>query len=200
MTGRASAHTPTISVERLTRFEHNDLADLSDAADAAIAAGGGFGWVKPPRRHVFESYWKGVLLVPERHLFVGRLDGAIAAAAQLVRPTRNNEAQAFSAQLMHHFVAPWARGHGLAKLVTLAVEQAARDNAVGMINLDIRETQIAAIQLYEGLGYTRWGVHPYYAKVDGRMVRGFYYYKFLDPEAGADSLSEAALMNPGDAP
>lgn len=200
MTGRASAHTPTISVERLTRFEHNDLADLSDAADAAITAGGGFGWVKPPRRHVFESYWKGVLLVPERHLFVGRLDGAIAAAAQLVRPTRNNEAQAFSAQLMHHFVAPWARGHGLAKLVTLAVEQAARDNAVGMINLDIRETQIAAIQLYEGLGYTRWGVHPYYAKVDGRMVRGFYYYKFLDPEAEADSLSEAVLINPGDAP
>ena len=200
MTGRASAHTPTISVERLTRFEHNDLADLSDAADAAITAGGGFGWVKPPRRHVFESYWKGVLLVPERHLFVGRLDGAIAAAAQLVRPTRNNEAQAFSAQLMHHFVAPWARGHGLAKLVTLAVEQAARDNAVGMINLDIRETQIAAIQLYEGLGYTRWGVHPYYAKVDGRMVRGFYYYKFLDPEAEADSLSDAVLINPGDAP
>jgi hypothetical protein len=51
----ASAHTPTISVERLTRFEHNDLADLSDAADAAIEAGGGFGWVKPPARQVFES-------------------------------------------------------------------------------------------------------------------------------------------------
>ena len=196
----ASAHTPTISVERLTRFEHNDLADLSDAADAAILAGGGFGWVKPPPRSTFESYWKGVLLVPERHLFVGRLDGSIAAAAQLVRPTRNNEAQAFSAQLMHHFVAPWARGHGLAKLVTLAVEQAARDNAVGMINLDIRESQIAAIQLYEGLGYTRWGVHPHYAKVYGRMIRGFYYHQFLDPEAEADTLSEAALMNPGDAP
>jgi len=198
--GVASAHTPSISVERLTKFEHNDLGDLSDAADAAIEAGGGFGWVKPPPRHVFEAYWKGVLLVPERVLFVGRLDGAIAAAAQLVLPTRNNEAQAFSAQLMHHFVAPWARGHGLAKLVTLAVEQAGRDKGISMINLDIRETQIAAIQLYEGLGYTRWGVHPHYAKVDGRMIRGFYYHKFLSPEAEADSLSETAQMNPGDAP
>jgi ribosomal protein S18 acetylase RimI-like enzyme len=193
-------HKPSISVERLTQFHRTDLADLCDAADAAIQAGGGFGWVKPPPRHVFESYWKGVLLVPERHLFVGRLDGTIAASAQLVRPTRNNEAQAFSAQLMHHFVAPWARGHGLAKLVTLAVEQAARDNNASLINLDIRETQIAAIQLYEGLGYTRWGVHPHYAKVDGRMIRGFYYYKFLDPEAEADTLTEAALTNPGDAP
>ena len=198
--GVASAHTPTISVERLSRFDHNDLTDLSDAADAAIEAGGGFGWVKPPPRHLFESYWKGVLLVPERHLFVGRLDGAIAAAAQLVLPTRNNEAQAFSAHLMHHFVAPWARGHGLAKLVTLAVEQQARDKAIRMINLDIRESQIAAIQLYEGLGYTRWGVHPHYAMVDGRMIRGFYYHKFLDPVAEADTLSEAALTNPGDAP
>ena len=200
MTGVARTHTPSISVERLTQFERTDLADLCDAADAAIQAGGGFGWVKPPPRHVFESYWKGVLLVPERHLFVGRLDGTIAASAQLVRPTRNNEAQAFSAQLMHHFVAPWARGHGLAKLVTLAVEQAARDHGIGMINLDIRETQVAAIQLYEGLGYMRWGVHPYYARVEGRMIRGFYYHKFIDPDVEADTLNEAALINPGDAP
>jgi hypothetical protein len=114
---------PAISVERLTSFTKADLADLCDAADAAIEAGGGFGWVRPPPRHVFESYWKGTLLVPERQLFVGRLDGTIAASAQMARPARNNEAQAFSATLMTSFVAPWARGHGLAKLVTVAVRR-----------------------------------------------------------------------------
>lgn len=183
---------PVISVERLTAFTKNDLADLCDAADAAIEAGGGFGWVRPPPRHIFESYWKGALLVPERQLFVGRLDGTIAASAQMARPARNNEAQAFSATLMSSFVAPWARGHGLAKLVTLAAEDAARTSGAHLINLDIRETQTAAIQLYETMGYTRWGVHPYYAKVDGKLVRGFFYYKFIDGGATEAALAEIA--------
>ena len=182
---------PTISVERLTAFKKNDLADLCDAADAAITAGGGFGWVRPPPRHVFESYWKGTLLIPERQVFVGRLDGTIAASAQMARPARNNEAQVFSATLMTSFVAPWARGHGLAKLVTVAVEEAARESGAHLINLDIRETQTAAIQLYETLGYTRWGVHPHYAKVDGKLIRGFFYYKFLDGQAEEDAMAEA---------
>lgn len=183
---------PAISVELLKSFTKPDLADICDAADAAIEAGGGFGWVRPPPRHVFESYWKGVLLVPERQLFVGRLDGTIAASAQMARPARNNEAQSFSATLMTSFVAPWARGHGLAKLVTLAVEEAARESGAHLINLDIRETQTAAIQLYETLGYTRWGVHPHYAKVDGKLVRGFYYYKFIDGQAEEDAMAEVA--------
>jgi RimJ/RimL family protein N-acetyltransferase len=183
---------PTISVERLTSFTKTDLTDLCDAADAAIQGGGGFGWVRPPPRHVFESYWKGTLLVPERQVFVGRLDGTIAASAQMARPARNNEAQAFSATLMTSFVAPWARGHGLAKLVTVAVEDAARESGAHLINLDIRETQTAAIQLYEALGYHRWGVHPHYARVDGKLVRGFFYYKFIDGQAEEDAMAEAA--------
>jgi ribosomal protein S18 acetylase RimI-like enzyme len=182
---------PVTSVERLTAFINTDLEDLCDAADAAIVAGGGFGWVKPPPRHIFEAYWKGVLLVPERQLFVGRLDGTIAASAQLARPARNNEAQAFSANLMSSFVAPWARGHGLAKMVTMAVEAAAAVAGAHLINLDIRETQTAAIQLYETLGYFRWGVHPHYAKVEGKLIRGFYYYKFVDAEAEAAATVEA---------
>ena len=183
---------PTISVEKLTAFKKTDLTDLCDAADAAITAGGGFGWVRPPPRHVFESYWKGTLLIPERQVFVGRLDGTIAASAQMARPARNNEAQAFSATLMTSFVAPWARGHGLAKLVTVAVEEAARESGAHLINLDIRETQTAAIQLYETLGYTRWGVHPHYAKVEGKLIRGFFYYKFVDGQAEEDAMAEAA--------
>jgi hypothetical protein len=34
--------------------------------------------------------------------------------------------------------------------------------------------------LYETLGYRRWGTHPCYAVVDGRIVPGHYYYKRLD--------------------
>ena len=91
----------------------DDLQALCEAADAAIIDGGGFGWIEPPGRTALESYFRGVLLVPERELFVGRMDGIIVGSAQLVRPPRNNEAQAFAASLMHSFVAPYARGHGI---------------------------------------------------------------------------------------
>ena len=44
------------------------------------------------------------------------------------------------------------------------------------------------IQLYESAGYIRWGTHPAYARVEGRTIPGFYYYKRLTPEGqeGAD--------------
>lgn len=172
-----------ISAERLEAFSGTDLEDLCDATEGAILEGGGFGWLTPPPRHVLESYWRGVLLVPERHLFTGRLDGTIAAAAQILRPARNNEAQAFALQLTGHFVAPWARGHGLARAILVTAEQAARGWGFRIINLDVRETQAAAIKLYESLGYVRWGTHPCYARVDGRIVAGHSYFKDLSETA-----------------
>src|SRR5271168_3502043 len=103
----------TLTAERLERFEDEaDLHALIEAATAATLDGGGFGWVKAPKAGSVEQYFKGVLLVPERELIVGRMDGVIYGAVQLHGPSRNNEAQAFAASIVHHFVAPYARGHG----------------------------------------------------------------------------------------
>ncbi len=168
-----------IAVEQLKSFRGNDLDDLCDAAEAAIVAGGGFGWLTPPARDVMEAYWRGVLLIPERLVFVGRLDGTIAGSAQLARPPRNNEAQAHAAHMTTNFVAPWARGHGLARALAVAVEEAARAAGFLVLNLDVRETQEAAIQLYASLGYRHWGTHPHYARVDGKVVTGLFFCKDL---------------------
>jgi ribosomal protein S18 acetylase RimI-like enzyme len=170
-----------LMVERASVLDEDDLAALCEAADAAILEGGGFGWVTPPGRTALERYFQGLLLVPERELYIARLDGIVVGSAQLVRPPRNNEAQAFAATLMHSFIAPYARGHGLARLLTERAEEGARALGYHVINLDVRETQEAAIRLYESLGYTRWGTHPVYARIQGRTVRGFYFYKLLQP-------------------
>ena len=171
-------------IERIDEFPDEDLNALCEATDAAIIDGGGFGWLNPPGRLALENYFRGVLLVPERELFVARLNGSIVGSAHLVRPPRNNEAQAFAAHLMHAYVAPYARGHGLASMLTLAVEDRARGLGYHVLNLDVRETQDAAIRLYERLGYTRWGEHPAYARVAGQVIRGFYYYKLLKTPGG----------------
>ena len=170
---------PKIDVTKIKKIGGSDLHDLCDAAESAIAEGGGFGWLKQPPRHVLESFWRGALLVPERSVFLGRLDGVAVGSAQLVRPSKNNEAQALSVTLTTNFVAPWARGHGLARLLTRTAEEEARRDGFQVLNLDVRATQAAAIALYEAAGYTRFATHPHYAFVDGVWVEGYYYFKDL---------------------
>ena len=87
--------------------------------------------------------------------------------------------RAFAATLSTNFVAPWARGHGLARELVDAVEVIARTEHFAVLNLDVRETQTAAPQLYESCGFECWGVAPYYARVDDRMIAGHYYSKQL---------------------
>ena len=174
------------SVEVLTEFKGTDLNDICDAAEAAIADGGGFGWVKRPPRHIMEAYWKGVALVPDRRIFVARLDGTIAGSAILVRPPRNNEAQAFAGQLTGMFVAPWARNRGLGRQIAELAEITARELGVEVLNLDVRDTQDAAIRLFESLGYRRWGQHPAYARVEGKILSGHFLWKPLTASLRAE--------------
>lgn len=170
---------PLLSVDRITAFSDEDLLALCEATDAAIIDGGGFGWLSPPGRQVIESYFKGLLMVPERELYLGRVDGVIVGSAQLVRPPRNNEAQAMAATVTQAFVAPYARRLGLARMMVMRVEERARNLGYQILNLDVRETHSGAIALYEGLGYIRWGTHPAYARIGGQLVPGAYFYKLL---------------------
>ncbi len=59
------------------------------------------------------------------------------------------------------------------------MEEAVKEAGFNVINLDVRETQLAAIKLYEDRGYVHFGTHPYYAHVDGKDIPGHYYYKKL---------------------
>jgi ribosomal protein S18 acetylase RimI-like enzyme len=186
---------PLLAVEIAEKLKAGDMNDWCDAAVEAIKGGGGFGWVEPPAREVLERYVRGVMAVPDRSLFIGRLDGTIAGSVQLVRPTRNNEAQQHAAQLLAFFVAPWARGHGLARLIVSTVEAKARAEGYRLLNMDVRETQEAAIALFESLGYTMWGEHPRYAEVNGRIVKGRYYFKDISLAGGP--AAEAASTGNG---
>lgn len=189
--------THKLDVERITSLKEAELAELCEATDAAIIEAGGFGWVQPQGREALTRHFKGLLLVPERELFIARLDGHIVGSAQLNRPPRNNEAQAFAAQLTHAYIAPYARGHGLARLMVTRLEERAAALGHRVINLDVRDTQLQAITLFEGLGYTRWGTHPAYARVEGHTVEGHYYYKIIDPVRGR-RLDMSAVSNTDD--
>lgn len=174
---------PTVSVEHVReQLSANDLNDLCDATDAAIEAGGGFGWVEVPSRESLEAYWRGVVTAPTRELFVARLDGVICGTTQLVLPPKNNEAQGHIVQLTTNFVAPWARGFALAKMLLEEVEKHSLREGYAVINLDVRETMEGAIQLYESMGYAQFGLHPFSVRAKGRTVQSRYYYKLINPK------------------
>ena len=120
------------------------------------------------------------MLVPNRWLFLGRYKGLIAGSLQVVTFSSSNEASMFRVFIDTHFVATWARGHGLAKLLIEEAEKECKLNNYSHVLLDVRETQKRAIKLYEQIGYKLWGELPVYHKLnDQEMVSGKYYYKYL---------------------
>ena len=168
-----------IKVEILSELNKTDLADLCNITEQAINAGGGFGWLTVPPRPVLNKYWKGISLIDSRKLIVGRLNNDIAGILQLLLQPSNNEAQQKIFHITSHFVAPWARGYGLAKTMIDKAEDVAAENGANCIQLDVRETQEAAIQLFISKGYTQWGTNPNYAQINGKYIKGFYFYKKL---------------------
>jgi ribosomal protein S18 acetylase RimI-like enzyme len=170
-----------IKVERITDFKNADLDELCQATQDAIRDGIGFNWITPPSMDVLESYYRGTLVVPERILFTGRLDGTMAASIQLLKPPPSRQLAAFSCTITNHFVAPWARGHGLARMLLQAAQDEAAELGFSVITLSVRATQEAAIRLYEESGYVRWGILPYYESVNDTMIAGHFFYKNLKP-------------------
>lgn len=172
-----------LTAERVQELSEDDLHALCEATDAAILDGGGFGWVNPQGLKTLSRYFQGVMLVPERQLFVARHDGVIVGSAQLVRPPRNNEAQAMAASLMHFHIAPYARRFGLGRKLLDEIVQCARAMGYQLLNLDVRETQDRAIALFRRAGFEQWGTHPGYAIVGGRLVRGHYFVMRLQEQS-----------------
>lgn len=176
-----AAKDPELSVERVESLSKGDMLDLCDATVAAIESGGGFGWVEVPEREALQRYWNGVVAVPQRDLFIARMNKAVVGTVQLMRMPPNNQAQSFSAQVTGFFIAPWARGQGLGKMLMELVEKRAKELGLYVLNLDVRETQGDAIRLFQKIGYEQWGLNPLYAFVKGRTVPGYYFHKIIQP-------------------
>ncbi len=166
-------------MDTLNELSEVDLADLCNITEQAIKAGGGFGWLRVPTRDILNEYWQKITKDKLNHLIVGRLNGVIAGTLQLSYEAPNIESRKNIAQIKRQFVAPWARGYGLAKSMIDFSEQKAKEENIKSIQLSVRETQDAAIKLFTGKNYKIWGENPFYAFINGSFVKGIYFYKNL---------------------
>lgn len=192
----------TVTCERVvSSLSPDDMEALCEAVTAAILDGGGFGWLQPPGSQALERYFEGMLLVPERSLYVVRDKGMICGAGQLARPPSSYEAHAATVNLTGFFVAPYARGRGLGRALANAMIQGAKAMGCKVINCDVRETHDAAIGLFRSLDFEHWGTHPYYARIGGQTVRGLFFSKLLAGEhEAARWQSSIAAPDAGGAP
>ena len=173
-----------IVVEILETLNPMDLMDLCDATESTMLDTYGFNvgrkqW-QPPLRSDLESYFNGVMLVSERKMIVARVDGTIAGSVQIILPSTSDQTSSFAVYLDNHFVAPWARNLGLSKQMIRFIERYALDNRYTVIKLSVRSNREAAINLYESLGYKRWGVLDKYEKIGSKMISGYFYWKDLE--------------------
>ena len=171
---------PRLSVDEVTSFDNVDILELCEATRQAILTHEGFNWISPPPEKTLESFWKGVITIPERTLIIARMDGQIAGCCQMVRPPKNNEAGAFRGNLETFFLAPWARGHNLAKTMLQKAEEVARAQGCRTMESHMAADQHAAIAICEWIGMTRWGIKERYAMINDVFVPGYYYSKDLD--------------------
>lgn len=183
MNDMSFTHLAHIRIEKASSLSGRDVDELCDATQSMLTDKMsftiGFSFDSESVKEKLESYWKGVLLVPERILFIGKLDNVIAASLQLALPPPSRRATSFAANVENHFVAPWARGHGLAKVLLKYAEDEALKHGCTVLKLSVREDQEGAVKLYENAGYMQWGVLPKYEIIDNEMKAGYFYYKDL---------------------
>lgn len=176
----------SIHIQTAESLSPSDLSDLCEATEQAVAdvRNGftvGLNRSEPMARERLESYWKGVLMVPERVLIIGRIDGVIGGAIQFLRPSPINQTSSFAALVENHFVVNWARGHGLAKELLAFCEREALEYGLGVMRASVRADMKDAIEAYEERGFLCWGTLDAYEKLDGKLLPGKFYYKVLDP-------------------
>jgi ribosomal protein S18 acetylase RimI-like enzyme len=172
-----------IAIELLEKLNPLDLMDLCDATEATMDETEGFNmgskqWTGAVRDHL-ELYFKGLMLVPERKIVIGRIDSTISASLQLSLPHSSNQTSNFIVSIDNLFVCPWARNIGIARKMLLFAEEYAKSNGYKVIKLSVRSTRVNAISLYESCGYNRWGVMDQYELVGDKIVSGFFYSKNL---------------------
>lgn len=176
-------HSGETKIEAMVVSSLNEmeLEDLCDTTTETMRDTTGFNvgtqTIDPIEKAKLMSYWEGVLLVPERRLIIGRLDGTIAGSVQIIIPSPSNHTSPFACAIDNHFVAPWARGYGLSNLLLECAEGEAKKLGISVLKLSVRETRPAAIAVFERRNYIKWGVLPKYELDQGQIVPGYFYYK-----------------------
>lgn len=182
-----SSLLPKIQVEQITFWENeDDLNTLCETLEAAIIAGYHCKWTKPPPRHLIETYFKGVILVPDKLLFIARLDGNIVGICEITTPPKQKDSALIAVTVDIFAIAPYALKIGIENRLISKMEHTVSQLGFPIINITFDETQKRSLQFFLQNEYVHWATHPYYQKIDGQILKGLMLYKsFLNTSSSS---------------
>ena len=157
-----AADLPAYKALRDTGLQHDPEAFTSDAETArplpATHYAGRLG--QPPDDH----FILGAFAVsPTAGAAESELIGAVVCAREERRKTRHQ------ADLVGMIVAPSARGHGVGRALMAAFDAYVRQiPGVEQVVLSVTASNTAAVRLYEGAGFQRYGLLPRALKIGER--------------------------------
>ncbi len=96
----------------------------------------------------------------------GGFDGTSLVALATLRVSQRRKT-AHHGAVYGMFVAPSARRIGLGRALLHAVVAHAKSLDLAVLGLSVSEDAHAALQLYERVGFTTWGIEPAALRVDG---------------------------------
>lgn len=96
------------------------------------------------------------------------VDGALQGCAALAWTSRFASSR-HKAELWGTFVAPNHRGQGIARMVAGRAIEHGRNNSLQRINLMVYIPNAPAVALYEGFGFTPYGVEPKAVFLNGQF-------------------------------
>ena len=125
----------TINIHPMTEFDLDAVLAIEQASFPA-----------PWRR----DHFLHELAAPHSFPFVARADGAVVGYVCL-------QSLFEEAQILNIAVEPQQRGRGIARMLMGHVFAVARDQGAEFMALEVRESNVAAITLYERFGFCRTG-------------------------------------------
>lgn len=160
------------------------LAQLTGLLLDAVAHGASLGFLSDLDADEARRYWQGVragVADGSRLLLAAIHEGRLAGTVQLDLCQKDNGRHRSKLQKM--IVHSALRRRGIGSVLLRAAEAEARSLGRGLVHLDT-EAGSGAEELVHGLGYTRVGELPDYARAPGGALRPtvIYYKTLLAPE------------------
>ena len=105
---------------------------------------------------------------PEDHFILGAFDPAGAMLGAVVCERESRLKKRHEAALVGMIIAPEVRSHGIGKALLAAFDQLVRQlPGLEQVVLSVTASNAAAVRLYEGAGFVRYGLQPRAVQVDG---------------------------------
>ena len=159
------ASRPALRLVRASDFSPEGSAALHKLFNGSIRQGGTIGFQKPMSRKSAEHYFG--------RLQQGIADGDVIAVVAggkpldgfgLIRRDPGDELRRHCWEMGRVMVRQEMQRHGLGAAIVQRLLAEAKRRKVEIVWLDVRLTNVAAIELFQKLGFRTWGIFPNHIK------------------------------------